>query len=288
MDEDVARQIAKLFASKFIARPDIKAFQRPNGEWYPEESPITMPDLLAHLSGQRTMGHYLLSRKSEVKLFAFDIDLEKADIEKEIYWPMPTGYDEDAGEWTGFIDGNPRVTWEHIDEYTLCPWMKDFLEYQMWYVASRLCKAIDETLKIPYAVTYSGHKGLHVYGFTGLCSAEEARDGAEIVLDHAGIFEPARGKNFFKHKRGPDYNTSSCPQVTVELFPKQTHLDPGQKGFGNLMRLPLGVNLLKRTEHPHAAKFIDLRHRGNGQYLSERNPIEALTVEDQLAGAIPK
>lgn len=287
MDENTARQIAKLFASKFIARPDRKAFQRANGDWYPEETPITMPDLLAHLRGERTMGHYMLSPKSEVKLFAFDIDLEKASPEKEIYWPMPTGYDTKAGEWIGFADANPRGTWERISEYADIPWMQEFLEYQLWYVAHRICRAIETTLQIPYAVAYSGHKGLHVYGFTGLCSAEEARDGAQIVLDHTGCFEPARGKSFFKHKRELDYNTQSCPQVSVEMFPKQTTLE-GQKGFGNLMRLPLGVHQMRPLTHPHHAKFIDLRARGAGQHFIERDPIEALTVTDQLAGAIPK
>lgn len=285
MDEGTAREIAKLFASKFIARPDIKAHQKPNGDWYPDETPITMADLLAHLQGKKSMGHYMLSRESKVKLFAFDIDFQKADEEKNAWWPMPSTYDEDAGEWTGFVKGNPRLAWESLTAPDGIH--HDFLGWQMMDCARTLVRAIEQYLQVPYAVSYSGHKGVHVYGFTGLCSAEEARDGAMLALELSNSFETWRGKNFFVGKNKFADGTSGWPQLSVEVFPKQINLE-GQKGFGNLMRLPLGVNLLRKPAHPHHAKFIDMRHQGKSWLLTERDPIEALTVTDQLAGAIPK
>lgn len=285
---DDSRQLAKLFASKFIARPEVKAFQRANGDWYPDETPITMPDLLAHLSGERSMGHYMLSSKSEVKLFAFDIDLEKAVPEKGIWWPMPTRVDQVAGDWVDFQPDNPRILWESLDAWpsdfdppinTQCT--QDFLIFQMRTCAMLLATSIRELLEIPVAVAYSGHKGLHVYGFTGLVSATEAREAASIILDHAG-FELVRGRNFYKKKAEGDPNILSLPQLSIEAFPKQTSLE--NKGFGNLMRLPLGRNLLAGTSHPHQAKFLDFRPTGRYTELIERNPLEALTVDDPWAG----
>ncbi len=71
------QELAKLFASKFIARPDVFAEQFPDGAWAPRRQRLGMSDLLAHIRGERSLGHYMLNQASECKLFAFDIDLEK-------------------------------------------------------------------------------------------------------------------------------------------------------------------------------------------------------------------
>jgi len=117
-------------------------------------------------------------------------------------------------------------------------------------MAAILMKAIYEELEIPCAAAYSGAKGVHVYGFTGLISADDAREGAQIVLDSLGEFEAVRGEHFFKHTdTNPLFGLTN---LTIEVFPKQRSLDG--KDLGNLMRLPLGRNM-KSTDPTF---FIDM------------------------------
>ncbi len=108
---------------------------------------------------------------------------------------------------------------------------------------------------------------MHVYGFTGQCSAELVRLGAIEVLESFREISPARGSNFFKH--------SEFPQLSIELFPKQDSLEG--KDLGNLMRLPCGRNLKGGS-----AFFVDLRSRITE--ITERDPIKALTTDDPWAG----
>lgn len=283
MDETAARSIAKLFASKFIARPGVKARQLSNGEWRPDDTPFTMPDLLGHLRGEHTLGHYMVNEDNKVKLFAFDIDLQKANREKNILWPIPANYDEEAGEWTEFGRGDPRYLWDEISK--MPTWLHDFFAFQMVSCAKILARSIFSELKIPVAISYSGHKGMHVYGFTELCPAEEAREAASIAMEATGAFEAWRGNNFFVGRNpGYDENITGWPQLSVEVFPKQSAVSAG--GYGNLMRLPLGRNLLKSPHNPHEAKFVDIRYTPGKWGMQERNPVEALTTEDQWAGAV--
>jgi hypothetical protein len=283
VDETVARSIAKLYASKFIARPGVKARQLSNGEWRPDDTPFGMADLLAHLRGEVSLGHYMVNEQNEVKLFAFDIDLQKANKEKDILWPIPANYDEEAGDWTEFGRGDPRYVWDHVSQMPV--WIHDFFVYQMIGCAKVLVRSIQDTLGIPCAVTYSGHKGVHVYGFTGLCPAEEAREAASIVMDATQQFDAWRGNNFFVGRQMEyDKNIVGWPQLSVEIFPKQSVVSAG--GYGNLMRLPLGRNLLKSPHNPHEAKFVDIRYTQGKWGMQERNPVEALTTENQWAGAV--
>lgn len=278
------KEIAKLFAKLFIARPELYAQQRPNGEWFPVQQPINMKALLDHLRGEHTIGHYMLNAEGKTKLFAFDIDLEKANPERNVWWPMPGAVDKATDDWADYTPGNPRIVWEGIVSEP--EWMQRFLVMQMRRCVEVLVRSIEELIpEVRIAVAYSGHKGIHIYGFTGLMSAAEAREAASFVLDHTGRFEAARGKNFFKHKSpyNGDENFLSMPQLSVEIFPKQDNLS-SEKQMGNLMRLPLGRNLAAPFNHPHQAKFIDLRH--NLLTLVERSPLEALTVESQWSGAV--
>jgi hypothetical protein len=85
-------------------------------------------------------------------------------------------------------------------------------------------------------VAFSGSKGVHVYGcFGGSVRATAARDVGLSVLDSWGrgeLFSAVKGKNFYK--------AATYPDLTVEVFPKQEKVGTG--GFGNLLRLPLGIN----------------------------------------------
>lgn len=213
-------------------------------------------DLAAHLEGTKTYGHYLLSPDDKVKLFAFDIDLEKNDPE--------TGF---VGKWVdddgGIHEFDPREAWADRAHPSRA-WCK----YQLKMVAHRLLSVITDDLALPGAVAYSGGKGVHVYAFTGLISAADARDGAAIVLDTVGGWAPHRGDNFFKSvDRDP---VTGYPNLSIEVFPKQSTLK--DKELGNLMRLPLGRNL--KSKDP--TFFVDMTSPMG--VMRPVDPIHALTA----------
>lgn len=260
-------EVANLIASRFIARPDVKAVQFADGSWAPHTDtgkrdgkrlPWKRQDLIAHLACERTYGHYLLSGDSNCKLFAFDVDLEKAG-QVPIRLADPFASDEERLAWEegGWIECNDlRGEWQ-TRQSLLRPWMKT----QFKEIAHKLLRGIYENLGLPCAAAYSGGKGIHVYGFTGLIPARDARDGALIVLEALGL-TPTRGENFFKH---PDY-----ANLSVEVFPKQSSLDG--KDLGNLMRLPLGRNL--KSKDP--TFFIDMTTEM--ATMAPVDPIWALTA----------
>lgn len=281
MDAENVREIAKLFASKFIARSDIKAIQRNNGDYNPVGSPFTMADMLAHIEGQQTYGHYLLNTDNKCKLFVFDIDLDKPDTDKDgnVTVPryVPSEVDAD-GWWTNFVPGNPREIW--LDRSRILE--RNYFKFLLRQMAGKLAKTIHEQLEIQTAVAYTGAKGVHVYGFTGLMDAKDVRDGAQIILDELDLFVPVRGQHFVKHKdvevNGKTDYMGSLHGLTVEIFPKQVTLDG--KSHGNLCRLPLGRNK-KNPKDP--TFFMDLRGNFGEQGFMVRDPLDALTTTDQWA-----
>lgn len=275
----MSKEVAKLIAAKFIARPDIKAVQRSSGEYNPVDSPFTMPDLLAHIEGQYTYGHYFLNKESKCKLFAFDIDLDKQDrdtagnITRSPMVPLECDSDKVFGN---FAPGNPRELW--LDRSKTI--QRAYFKLLLRSLGQRLASAVHRSLEIPTAVAYTGSKGVHVYGFTGLMDAKDVRDGAQIILDDLDCFEPLRGNHFFKHKDvsagGELRYDLSFDGLTVEIFPKQVTLDG--KTHGNLMRLPLGRN----TKNPKDPTFfMDLRGNHSDEVFMRRDPVEALTTTDQ-------
>lgn len=279
----MSRELAKLFAQKFIARPDVKAIQLDRaggglsqGDWFPdtrikperlERSPhaplgFNMDHLLAHLEGKRTYGHYLLSEDNQCKMFAFDIDLEKAGtyVVQPSFDSLPAEFADNpaqAGEWyiensvQNIVDGKGvtlRDLW--MDRRREAAPARAWFKYQMKHLAHILAAKVVE-LDIPCAVAYSGSKGVHVYGFTGKMPADEVREAAMLVLDMLDEFEPMRGKNFFRHKNDDPFH--GFQNFSVEVFPKQGSLDG--KTLGNLMRLPLGTNW-KNPKDP--TFFVDM------------------------------
>jgi hypothetical protein len=268
--------LANLFAKKFIARPDAKAIQVSDGSWRlhtvdgkPKSArlPWTRPDILAHIAGQRSFGHYLLNGDNTCKLFAFDIDLEKFDPDKE-----------DRGWLPVEPLGTPMDPWQTYYEVLdlRSAWLerahpgRTYMKYQFKVMAQMLMKAIHEQLAIPCAATYSGGKGVHVYGFTGPIPAADAREGIQIVLDSLGCFQAVRGENFYKHvEKDP---ALGFPNLSIETFPKQGSLEG--KDLGNLMRLPLGRNL--KSQDP--TFFIDMTTP-----IAEMRPVDpewALTTDN--------
>lgn len=266
-------ELVNLLAKKFIARPDVKAVQTLTGDGkmiympsgvrnrqgvYTSYHPWTRPDLHAHVEGKASYGHYLLNTNDTCKLFAFDVDLEKTGF-------LPTvsevSFDD---EWSkSFVEADPRSAWRDRSHPG-----RNWMKMQFRLIGHVLAKGITEELNIPCAVAYSGNKGIHVYGFTGLVSADEAREGAMIVLDSIGKFESTRGTNFFQHKdRDP---IEGFPNLSIEVFPKQSSLDG--KDLGNLMRLPLGKNI--KTTDP--TFFMDLCAPMNE--MRPIDPVFALTT----------
>lgn len=95
-----------------------------------------------------------------------------------------------------------------------------------------LAAKIEELLEIDTVQVFSGNKGVHVYGLTGSIPAKTAREAAYGVLTSwDSTMKPKRGDQFWQL---PAY-----PELEVEVFPKQ---DTVGEGYGNLLRLPLGVN----------------------------------------------
>lgn len=237
-------QLANLLASRFIKRTDVKAIQHRDGSWSPhtvtgkhdgERIKWRREDLQAHLTGDRTFGHYLLDTDSQCKLFAFDVDLEKTGSYEANHFVTDK---QTADEWIEITD--LRAAW--LDRAHPA---RPYLKMQFRVMAHRLMRGIYSTLGIPCAAAYSGGKGIHVYAFTGPISATEAREGAQLVLESLGGFEATKGQNFFK-------DLNEFPNLSIEVFPKQGSLDG--KDLGNLMRMPLGRNL-KSTDPTF---FIDM------------------------------
>lgn len=277
----MSNEVANLLAAKFIARSDMKAIQRRNGEYNPVQEKFTRQDLLNHLNGYVTYGHYLLNQDNQCKLFAFDIDFEQTN--KVTGWSplLPTEVDAD-GWWTNFQPMNAREVW--LDRSAVI--QRNYMKYRLRVVAGKLVRIIHDLLELPAAVTYTGAKGLHVYGFTGLVDAKIAREAADIVIAQYGALVKYKGNHFFKHGLVADDQGKIDPYETmdfmsIEVFPKQVDLT--NKTHGNLMRLPLGVNL-KNPKDP--TFFIDLRGNFGEQGFMLRDPVDALTVGDQFAGKL--
>lgn len=248
----MSKELAKLFAAKFIARPDVKAIQNDDGSWKPHttdgryQSPMVpwrMEDLLAHIAGTQTFGHYLLGTDDSVKLFAFDIDWEKNGDPEKVSDPFQGYYTPLEG--SDPIPYDAREAWQDRGHAS-----RAYAKTQMKMLATKLMARITEDLDIQTIAAYSGGKGVHVYGLTGAIPASDAREGAAIVLESLGGFHATRGDNFFRtvdQSPSADYRN-----FTIEVFPKQSTLDG--KNLGNLMRLPLGRN--KKSTDP--TFFIDM------------------------------
>jgi hypothetical protein len=271
-------------ARRFICRRDAKAMQRPDGTYSPArryegdakfDLPWSMSDVTDHLNGKRTYGHYLLDAESKVKLFCLDVDLNK-----------------DPGTWMQRPDlallGDTHYEPEVIEQWFLenshavptpsprNDWRDRSHPGRAWYkmqlrtLAEKFSSRISSELGIPTACSYTGNKGIHVYGFTGHIPAAAARAGAEMVLRSFGSFEPKVGEDIFWHDTNLD-PSDGYSNYTIEVFPKQDAIPAG--GYGNLLRLPMGRNL-KNPSDP--CFFIDQR-REHTTLAPHPDPVALLT-----------
>jgi hypothetical protein len=199
---------ARLLSLNLIERRDAVAIQGASGAYSPaldgakQRRAMTRDDVLAHVQGQATIGHYVVSAENTCRMFLFDIDLRA----------------EHRDEW---LNGGPN---------------KADLSQQLRAISDGLARKIVDLYGIKVLVAYSGNKGVHVIGVLEPGTpAGDARTLCRGVLESYGpTFELEKGKNFWRH-------TCAYPALTIETFPKQAEVREDD-GLGNLVRLPLGVN----------------------------------------------
>lgn len=266
--EPVSNELVKLFASKLISRPDVKAVQHADGSYMPTRTRkgdevvnvgFKAADIAAHIAGEATYGHYLLNTDDTTKLFCFDLDLRGTRMEGGVEVPdgmLPTLGLQPGEVVGGFQPANPRQVWANRKDPR-----RNYLKYCMRVCGHMLAERIFSELDIPVAVAYSGSKGIHVYGLTGRIPAEDARDGAQIVLDTMSMFELERGDSMYKLK-GEEVD-NPFTNFSIEVYPKQGSLK--DKDLGNLLRLPLGKN----TKSKDPTFFVDMTAP-----LSEMTPVD--------------
>lgn len=206
--------LALLIAERFIQQRSFKSWQSADGAWYPERTQLVKADILAHLSGAKTLGHYVVDHNDTCRIFCFDIDVDKPRGPAQT-WPE------------GTIDYRAHFGIEGDEINAL-------LVKNLNAVAAALARRIHSKLGIPVAAAFSGSKGIHVYGFCDkLTTAADARAGALQTIRSFKKFLPTRGENFFQHP--------GLPGLSIEIYPKQDSVNKGEK-MGNLLRLPLGIN----------------------------------------------
>lgn len=244
MKSDFGDDRAQLIAANFIARPDVIAVQGQGGVYFPWRDrsrnlvPFNRERIEAHLSGSATYGHYVINGDS-CKLFCFDIDLDKG-------WYGQ--YDCAAGD-DGSMWNNRDIILDHDDP------RRGRLIRRLRAVADGLAVGIKSEIGAKVAVSYSGSKGMHVY-----CLYGEAVSATRAVRDARKVMSRYVVKGNSRVGLSPKSTNSKynqwghafTPGCTIEVFPKQTHVEPGR--FGNLLRLPLGIH--QKTGSP--AFFIDI------------------------------
>ncbi len=246
------KTLAKFLAKNFIARSDVKAQQRKDilGAYRPVDKPWTMTDFANHFAGFKTYGHYLLDTDSTCKIFAFDLDFKRVGRIPTI--PLPIE-EENVDVWlASFEEANLRDVW--LDRsHPAREWMKIAMRESAGKLALSCYKS-----DVPHLTSYTGSKGLHVYGInlgkvlekeTDRVPASDAYELSKAILESVAGFELSKGNVFYQW---PDETNLELSLFEIELFPKQTQLSDG--GYGNLMRLPYGINL-KAPKDP--TFFID-------------------------------
>ncbi len=268
------KPLADQIARRFIARSDVKAVQWNDGGYRPERTPIGYDDLYAHLEGRRTLGHYLINPDgNRCKFFSFDCDLEKGSgtwVQLPDSMTLAQLHDDASlvAHTRRYQTDDLRGDWRNR-AHPGRAWYK----FQMRAIADLLAGRIRKELDIPVACAYSGNKGVHVYGFTGLLPAAHVREAAQLILaSFGGRFVPHGGDVFYKDTSEDWYG--SFGNFSIEVFPKQSTVDQGK--FGNLMRLPLGVNL----KNPGDPTFFLDQRRPPAELAPHPDPVALLTTGD--------
>lgn len=229
-DESPTAKVAQLLGSQLIERRDAKAVQTAKGyspvreDMRNVDSPLKpwdIQDLIDHVEGKATYGHYLVKPGTNtVRCLTFDIDI-RAEANKDI--------GEEPILWEG-QEINPRQIWLS-KEQSVC---RADIGRQLQGMTYGLATYVRKVLDVKVLMSYSGSKGAHVIAVLDEGTpAADARDAARRVLDATGVMMQDHGENFFKH-------VDAYPALQVEMYPKQDTVT--EDSFGNLVRLPLGIN----------------------------------------------
>ena len=218
-------RIDKLMAKRFIQRRDVKAVQAKTGAYKPIKTKWTLADVRRHLDGSVTYGHYLLDQNDKTRVCAFDLDFA----------------DEVEFKGRTFSTKNAFIHHHHP--------AKEELNSQIRALSDGLAMRLKRMYpQLTVLCSFSGSKGVHVIGcLPKPTTGKAARKLVVSVLKSYGCFTEFKGKNFWQHSRGEH------PNIKIETFPKQ--ISVGNGGFGNLLRLPMGVN----QKTGSAGFFYDLR-----------------------------
>lgn len=224
-----------------------------------------MSDVISHIRGESSVGHYLVGQDGLVRLMAFDIDLFKTHpVKRPVgHWPMDPASEEDP-KIQEFV---PREAWANRAHPSRA-WTKAQMKAISGQIAARLVDNGPNGWDMKCLVAYSGSKGVHVYAFFDEPTpAAEAREGAQILLREIG-WSP-KSKNFWV----PDNKdpVTGFPNFEIEIYPKQDEV--GADRYGNLMRLPLGRNFKSERD---TAFFIDFD--GPMSDMRKADPLDALTI----------
>lgn len=254
----MADELEIALGKRFLARRDVKAVQFKDGHYEPERQPWKMADLRAHVAGERSLGHYLVSAEGKVNLFAFDVDLTTTG-----YWiPLNEQVLEPQ-------QCNPREVWLEPNHPG-----KEFLFFRLRTTAEVLGMKIHNLTdgEVHVAISYSGSKGLHVYGF--LPEPTPAADARTLAFGILKSVNNADGSQGYVQSKGENFWTptnETQPNLEIEVFPKQESVSD----LGNLMRLPLGVN--RKTGQ--RSFFLDCR--------CPYTQIRSMEPLDALGGVLP-
>ena len=283
-----------LIARLFIARTDVKAYQAGPGPYLgqyfthtqgsrenPTYLPWTRAAIQEHLAGTATYGHYLLSQENKCKLFAFDIDINKECMLPTLPMPDWQAVEETVRWWEdSFKVQDGRAAWLNRAHPA-----RDYIKLAMRSLAHVLERVIQDKLKVPTLVTYTGAKGLHVYGFTGLLPAKFVREAAMMVIESLPIV-PVRGKMIYAwdSTQRPEEEPFKDHEIfTIEVFPKQDEIS-NEGGFGNLMRLPLGRN--QKSTDPTFIVDTAISYEGTVTSLGMLKPTDPLAAMRRVASQV--
>lgn len=259
------REIAGLIGKLFVQRRDVKAVQNQFGAGYTRlSSPFKMGDVLAHIRGEKSYGHYLVGTDGMTKLMAFDIDLFKTHpVNRPFgYWPLDPASEVNP-QLQEFV---PREAWADR-AHPSRSWTKLQMKAISGSIASRLVDNGPNGWDMKCLVAYSGSKGVHVYAFFDEPTpAAEAREGAQILLRELG-WKP-KSKNFWVPENMDP--VLGYPNFEIEVYPKQDEVKADR--YGNLMRLPLGKNLKSDKDK---AFFIDFANSPAAE-MRPADPLESL------------
>lgn len=191
-------QPALTLARRFIQRWDIHALQQDNGRYICVHQPLNAGHLLAHLSGEITLGTYVLDRVSKARFLIFDADDDGgeerlAGLSETLAAEGITAYFEKSRRgghlWMFFAEGAPGkearafglgvLAAHHIEGVELFPKQDE------------LGEGPGSLFRLPFGVHRLTGRRYGFFDCDGFPLAETLREQIEILGDPAFVSEAA-------------------------------------------------------------------------------------------------